>query len=167
MLERLANAALFQIGWFACVIGGSGLWLLVALAVLVIHLLWISRGADEGRLILSVLLLGTTVDSSLRWLGVFDFNDVAPLIPPWLMLLWALLATTLRHCLQWTANPWWLGSLLGAVGGPLSYYAGGQLAGVQFPFGQSPTLIGIGLLWALLFPTLHFMSQRLASDTHS
>jgi hypothetical protein len=38
---------------------------------------------------------------------------------------------------------------------------------VQFPYGQVPTLIGIGLLWALLFPTLHFMAQRLAaSDTH-
>ncbi|VVN14008.1 hypothetical protein PS858_03149 [Pseudomonas fluorescens] len=167
MLERLVNAALFQLGWLACVIGGNSLWLLVALGALLIHLLWISRWADEGRLILSVVLLGTTVDSSLRWLGVFEFNDVAPLIPLWLMLLWALLATTLRHCLQWTATPWWLGSLLGAVGGPLSYYAGGQLAGVQFPYGQLPTLIGIGLLWALLFPTLHFMAQRLASsNTH-
>jgi len=167
MLERLANAALFQLGWLACVIGGNSLWLLVALGALVIHLLWISRWAEEGRLILSVVLLGTTVDSSLRRLGVFEFNEVAPLIPLWLMLLWALLATTLRHCLQWTAKPWWVGSLLGAVGGPLSYYAGGQLAGVQFPYGPLPTLIGIGLLWALLFPALHFMARRLAaSDTH-
>lgn len=165
MLERVANAVLFQLGWFACVAGGSSVWLLVALAVLVIHLLWISRWADEGRLILSVVLLGTTVDSSLRWLGVFDFTDVAPLIPLWLMLLWALLATTLRHCLAWTAHPWWLASVCGAVGGPLSYFAGGQLAGVQFPYGQWPTLIGIGLLWAALFPALHFMAHRLASDT--
>jgi hypothetical protein len=165
MLERVANAVLFQLGWFACVLGGSGPWLLVALAVLVIHLLWISHWSDEGRLILSVVLLGTTIDSTLRWLGVFDFNDAAPLIPFWLILLWALLATTLRHCLAWTTNPWWLGSVLGAVGGPLAYYAGGQLAGVQFPYGQWPTLTGIGLLWAALFPALHFMAQRLASDT--
>ena len=162
MPERLANALLFQLGWFACVIGGNSLWLLVALAIVVVHLLWISRWADEGRLILSVVLLGTAVDSALRWLGVFEFNDVAPLIPLWLMLLWALLATTLRHCLQWTARPWWLGSLLGAVAGPLSYYAGGRLAGVQFPYGPWPTLIGLGLLWALLFPTLHLMARRLA-----
>ena len=166
MLERLTNAALFQLGWFACVVGGNSLWLLVPLAALVIHLLWISRWADEGRLILSVVLLGTTVDSTLRWLGVFDFADVAPLIPLWLMLLWALLATTLRHCLAWSAHPWWLASALGAIGGPLSYYAGSQLAGVQFPYGQWVTLIGIGALWAMLFPTLHFMAQRLASDTH-
>ena len=166
MLERLTNAALFQLGWFACVVGGNSLWLLVPLAALVIHLLWISRWADEGRLILSVVLLGTTVDSTLRWLGVFDFADVAPLIPLWLMLLWALLATTLRHCLAWSAHPWWLASALGAIGGPLSYYAGSQLAEVQFPYGQWVTLIGIGALWAMLFPTLHFMAQRLASDTH-
>ena len=166
MLERLTNAALFQLGWFACVVGGDSLWLLVPLAALVIHLLWISRWADEGRLILSVVLLGTTVDSTLRWLGVFDFADVAPLIPLWLMLLWALLATTLRHCLAWSAHPWWLASALGAIGGPLSYYAGSQLAGVQFPYGQWVTLIGIGVLWAMLFPMLHFMARRLASDTH-
>ena len=163
MLERLANAALFQLGWFACVVGGNSLWLLVALAALVIHLLWISRWVDEGRLILSVVLLGTTVDSSLRWLGVFDFTDVAPLIPLWLMLLWALLATTLRHCLLWSARPLWLASLLGAFSGPLSYYAGGRLAGVQFPFGLWPTLIGLGLLWAVIFPLLQLMARHLPS----
>ena len=167
MLERLANAALFQLGWFACVIGGNSLWLLVALAALVIHLLWISRWADEGRLILSVVLLGTTVDSFLRWLGVFEFNDVAPLIPLWLMLLWALAGDDLASlpAMERRIRGGWA-ACSGAVGGPLSYYAGGQLAGVQFPYGQLPTLIGIGLLWALLFPTLHFMAQRLAaSDT--
>jgi hypothetical protein len=52
--------------------------------------------------------------------------------------------------------------VLGAVGGALSYYAGGRLAGVQFPYGELPTLIGIGLLWALLFPLLHSMARRLA-----
>lgn len=162
MLERLANALLFQIGWLACVLGGNSLWLLLALAVLVIHLRWISSWAEEGRLILSVVIVGTAVDSVLRGLNVFEFQDLSPLIPLWLMLLWALLATTLRHCLAWSARPWWLASMLGAVGGGLSYYAGGRLAGVQFPYGEIPTLIGIGLLWALLFPLLHAMARRLS-----
>ncbi|PNA03776.1 MULTISPECIES: DUF2878 domain-containing protein [unclassified Pseudomonas] len=162
MLERLANAVLFQIGWLACVLGGNSLWLLLALTVLVIHLCWISSWAQEGRLILSVVIIGTAVDSVLRGFGVFEFKDLSPLIPLWLMLLWALFATTLRHCLQWSASPWWLASLLGAAGGALSYGAGGRLAGVQFPFGELPTLIGIALLWALLFPLLHQLSRRLA-----
>ncbi|MBC3209688.1 DUF2878 domain-containing protein [Pseudomonas sp. SWRI111] len=162
MLERAANAVLFQLGWLACVLGGDSLWLLLALAVLVIHLRWIGSWAVEGRLILCVVIVGTAVDGVLRYLGVFRFEDASPLIPLWLMLLWALLATTLRHCLEWSARPWWLASGLGAVGGALSYYGGGRLAGVQFPYGEVATLIVIGLLWALLFPLLHVMARRLA-----
>lgn len=160
MLKNVANALLFQIGWFACVLGGNSLWLLVAVAALVIHLLWISSWGEEGRFILSVLLVGTAVDSLLRWAGVFAFFDDSPLIPLWLMLLWALLASTLRHCLAWTARPWWRASLLGAIGGPLSYYGGGELAGVHFPYGVGPSLVGLGLLWAVLFPLLMTMAKR-------
>lgn len=162
MRERIANAVLFQLGWLACVLGGNSLWLLLAVAALVIHLRWISSWAAEGRLILCVVIVGTAVDSVLRYLDVFRFVDASPLIPLWLMLLWALLATTLRHCLAWSARPWWLASALGAVGGALSYYAGGRLAGVQFPYGEAATLIVIGLLWAGLFPLLHLMARRLA-----
>jgi len=162
MRERIANAVLFQLGWLACVLGGNSLWLLLALAALVIHLRWISSWAAEGRLILCVVIVGTAVDSVLRYLDVFRFADASPLIPLWLMLLWALLATTLRHCLAWSARPWWLASGLGAIGGALSYYAGGRLAGVQFPYGEAATLIVIGLLWAGLFPLLHLMARRLA-----
>ncbi|QXH72196.1 MULTISPECIES: DUF2878 domain-containing protein [Pseudomonas] len=162
MRERIANAVLFQLGWLACVLGGNSLWLLLALAALVIHLRWISSWAAEGRLILCIVIVGTAVDSVLRYLDVFRFADASPLIPLWLMLLWALLATTLRHCLAWSARPWWLASALGAVGGALSYYAGGRLAGVQFPYGEAATLIVIGLLWAGLFPLLHLMARRLA-----
>ncbi|WP_122611799.1 DUF2878 domain-containing protein [Pseudomonas viridiflava] len=162
MREQIANAVLFQLGWLACVLGGNSLWLLLALAALVIHLRWISSWAAEGRLILCVVIVGTAVDSVLRYLDVFRFADASPLIPLWLMLLWALLATTLRHCLAWSARPWWLASALGAVGGALSYYGGGRLAGVQFPYGEAATLIVIGLLWAGLFPLLHLMARRLA-----
>jgi hypothetical protein len=162
MREQIANAVLFQLGWLACVLGGNSLWLLLAVAALVIHLRWISSWAAEGRLILCVVIVGTAVDSVLRYLDVFRFADASPLIPLWLMLLWALLATTLRHCLAWSARPWWLASALGAVGGALSYYGGGRLAGVQFPYGEAATLIVIGLLWAGLFPLLHLMARRLA-----
>ncbi|MBT0625659.1 DUF2878 family protein [Pseudomonas fluorescens] len=161
MLKSLANAVLFQCGWFACVLGGDSGWLLVVGAVLAIHLLWISSWSREGRVILAVTLLGTVVDTALRTFGVFHFSFPGPLIPFWLVLLWALLATTLRHCLAWSAQPWWRASVLGAVGGPLSYYAGSQLAGVNFGYGTAPTLVGLALLWALVFPVLHWIARQL------
>ena len=161
MLKPLANAMLFQCGWFACVLGGNSRWLLVAVAALAVHLLWISSWSREGQVILAVTLLGTVIDTALRTFGVFHFSMPGPLIPLWLIVLWALLATTLRHCLAWSARPWWRASLLGAVGGPLSYYAGSQLAGVSFGYGTMPTVIGLGLLWALLFPVLHWVARQL------
>ena len=161
MLKPLANAVLFQCGWFACVLGGNSRWLLVAVAALAVHLLWISSWSREGQVILAVTLLGTVIDTSLRTFGVFHFSMPGPLIPLWLIVLWALLATTLRHCLAWSARPWWRASLLGAVGGPLSYYAGSQLAGVSFGYGTMPTVIGLALLWALLFPVLHWVARQL------
>ena len=161
MLKPLANAVLFQCGWFACVLGGNSRWLLVAVAALAVHLLWISSWSREGQVILAVTLLGTVIDTALRTFGVFHFSMPGPLIPLWLIVLWALLATTLRHCLAWSARPWWRASLLGAVGGPLSYYAGSQLAGVNFGYGTTTTVIGLGLLWALLFPVLHWVARQL------
>gem|GEM_PF-6295567 len=52
--------------------------------------------------------------------------------------------------------------LVGAVGGPLSYYAGSQLAGVSFGYGTVPTVIGLALLWGMIFPLLHWVARQLA-----
>ena len=158
MLKTLANALLFQLGWFACVLSPLNPqwpWLLgVPLLVIGLHLAWIGRGIREARLLLGVLLLGVALDSLLLHLGLFDFGEPRLLIPLWLALLWLLLATTLGHCLAWAARPWWRASLLGAVSGPLSYYAGAQLAGVGLPLDTGPSLLALAVTWALLLPLL-------------
>ena len=161
MLKNPINAGVFQHGWFACVLGGNSLWLLLAGGALLAHLLWISRSLAQVRLIAVVCVLGSTVDSLLLNAGVFAFKQPGVLIPFWLVLLWALLAITLNHCLAWTAKPLWRAILLGAIGGPLSYYAGQRLGAVQFPMGLWPTLLGLSLLWAGLFPLLSTCSRWL------
>jgi len=155
MPRLIVNALLFQLGWFACVLGGDSPWLLLVAVALAVHLLWVSSWAREGKLLLSVFLLGSAVDSFLLHMGVFDFGEPRTLIPLWLALLWLLLATTLDHCLAWSARPWWRASLLGAVGGPLAYYAGARLGGVELPLGDVPTLALLALIWAVLMPVLH------------
>jgi MFS family permease len=86
---------------------------------------------------------------------VFEFGEPRTLIPLWLACLWLLLATTLNHCLAWTAQPWWRGSLLGAIGAPLSYYGGAQIAGVILPYGTWQSLLLIAAIWAVVMPVLH------------
>ena len=162
MNKLLLNALLFQLGWFLCVFAAQQPWLLLGVPLLLaIHLRWVAGWHAEGRLLVSVLLSGAALDSTLLQMGVLDFAGDSLLLPLWLAALWLLFGTTLNHCLAWSARPWWLASLLGAVGGPLSYYAGSQLAGVSFAYGTAPTLIGLALLWAMLFPLLHRVAQRL------
>ncbi|MBW0235514.1 MULTISPECIES: DUF2878 domain-containing protein [Pseudomonas] len=167
MLKNLANAVLFQLGWFACVLGGNSLWLLLAGAALLAHLLWIRRTRAEVHLVIAVCVLGTAVDSVLMNTGVFVFKHSGVLIPFWLMLLWALLAITLNHCLAWTAKPLWRALLLGAFGGPLSYYAGQRLGAVQFPLGLWPTLMVLAVLWAVLFAALLWLAKKLEKVSKS
>jgi hypothetical protein len=161
MGKQLLNAALFQLGWFACVLSPDQPWLLlVALGLLGLHLCWLSSWAEDGKLLLSALLLGVTVDSLLLQLGVFDFGQPRWIIPLWLALLWPLLACTLKHSLAWSAQPCWRASLLGASSAPLSYYAGAKLAGVNLPYGTAATLLLLALLWAGLLPLLHYLARH-------
>lgn len=155
MTKMVANAVLFQIGWFACVLGGTGPWLLVPAAVLCIHFFWISSWAAEGKLMVTVVLAGAAIDSFLMQVGVFEFPGESKLVPLWLAALWAMLATTLNHCLAWTARPIWLASLLGAISGPLSYFAGAAIAEVELPLEQGMTLVILAATWAIVFPLLH------------
>jgi len=156
----LLNALLFQLGWLACVFGAGYPPLLVAaLLCLAVHLRWLAQ-PGEWRGLLAVTLFGCALDSVLLNLGVFDFAGESLLLPAWLALLWALFASTLRHSLAWTACPWWLGSLLGAVGAPLSYLGGARLAGVELPLGLWPTLLLLGAIWAAVMPLAHWMMGR-------
>jgi hypothetical protein len=156
MVKLIVNTLLFQLGWFACVFSGLSLWLLIVVAgAVAVHLLWTSSWAAEGKLLVTVFIVGSALDSFLLNMGVFDFGEQRTLIPLWLACLWLLMATTLNHCLAWTAQPWWRGSLLGAIGAPLSYYGGAQIAGVGLPYGTWQSLLLIGAIWAVVMPVLH------------
>ncbi len=158
MLRNLANAVLFQIGWFTCVLGGNSGWLLITCAIFCVHLGLIGSWQAEGKLLMTVFVLGCVVDSALIKLGVFDFGKPEWIIPLWLALLWPLLATTLGHCLAWSARPWWLASMLGAIAGPTSYIAGSHLTYVQLPLGLWPSALILAAVWAVMFPLLHWLA---------
>ncbi|KAA0692381.1 DUF2878 domain-containing protein [Halopseudomonas laoshanensis] len=154
-VKLIANALLFQAGWFACVLGGTSVWLLVPLAALIVHFTWISSWAAEGKLVVSVMLAGAALDSFLLQMGVFQFTGEPLLAPLWLVLLWAMLGTTLNHCLAWSAKPLWMACVLGAIAGPFSYFAGAALAEVRLPLGTQLSAVILAICWAIMYPLLH------------
>lgn len=153
MRTPVINAALFVVGVIACLIGGPGLWL--AGALVAVHVFWLSSWRAEGKLLISVMLLGCALDSFALHIGLFDYGKLQRLAPVEHALLWLLLATTLNHCLAFTAQPAWRASLAGTLIAPAFYGALHQFNGLHSSLATGLMLMVMSALWALLWPLLH------------
>lgn len=143
----LVNAGLFQVAWFAAVIGGTVAGL-AAVGVLAWHAA--SRGNLKADLTLGALLaaLGLGLDTLWIYLGVLDYHG-AVIAPLWIVALWAALGVSLNHSLEFLARRPWLGALVTACAAPLSYSAGAALGGVVVP--NTAALAVVAVAWFALF----------------
>jgi hypothetical protein len=166
-MRKILNFVLFQVGWFACVLGGAHDMPMVAVAaagaIICVSLLWFSGDRmSDLRLIQAVALIGFCVDTVQLHFGVFElvgtprFPHMCPL---WLFALWAMFGTTLRGSLSWLAGRYGLAALLGAVAGPLSYIGGAKLGAVTMHpnrvFGMAALAVG----WAVVMPLLVWLAH--------
>ena len=164
------NVALFQAGWFACVLSASRgqAWLgavaaVVAVSALAIHGALARRAIAEFKLVALISMLGTLADSLLLATGWIAYssgvllNGVAPY---WIAALWALFATTLNVSMRWLRGRVGLAMALGAVGGPLSYWGAARLGAVQF-VEPLPLVIALALIWAAAMPACIALAQKL------
>lgn len=149
------NAALFQLLWFACVLGSAHQLFVPALCAFLLLAAFQLRAhrradGDYSLLVLS-LALGIFIDSLWLSLGFVEFTDPRPLpflAPAWILILWAGFALTINHSMAWVNAHPVLPAVLGAVGGPLSYLAGERLGAVAFLIDRPIVLAAIGLAWA-------------------
>ena len=153
------NFLLFQLGWFACVLGGDAAAVPVTILIVIVHLKFIGNWQKERELLAITLLLGSAVDSVLGNFDVLQFSGESRVLPQWLACLWLLFATTLRHSMDWSRTHKWLGALGGMIAGPLSYYAGAQLSNISLATPEWKTLLILSALWALIIPTLQTFSR--------
>lgn len=147
----------FQALWFSAVVFQAPL---VCFGILSARLLLSEKTAYEVFLLISLAPVGIVIDWSLMQAGVFQFN--LGMFPLWLALLWGGFILTLNQSMGWLRDRH-LGvqALLGAIFGPMSYLAGWRFDAVGFGFALIPTLIGLGLLWGFLLPSLVLLQQRL------
>jgi hypothetical protein len=157
----LLNIICFQIGWFACVLGSAyqhpWLGVLVAMFLLAFHIVRSKNSIVELRLIFFAMLFGTMFDFVPLSLGWIKFEEVIfwpiQLPPPWMILLWALFASTLNISLNWLKSKPLPAIVLGAISGPLCYWAGFKLKAltlVDFNY----IMIYLMLGWAVAVPLL-------------
>lgn len=173
-----ANLAGFQLGWFACVLGAAhGMpWLgpLVALPVLGWHLASARRPGRAALLLAAAALVGLGLDTLLIRAERIAFAEgvfLEGFAPYWMVVLWALFASTFDVSLRWLRERPALAALFGALGGPLAYWAGGRLGAAVL---QEPVWAGlllVGLLYAVATPFLLLLARELdgfaAAETRS
>ena len=165
--SSLANAALYQIGWFACVIGAAwdrgtaGALLAVSLAGL--HLVLAERPDREWPLMLLAAGLGLAIETVHLSLGVLEYRGHVPgtLAPLWIVALWLQFATVFHFCLSWLSRRYWLAAVTGLLGGPLAFVAGERLGAATFGEPRLLALVIVGLAWAWVLPLLVWLADRL------
>ncbi len=163
-LGTLFDAALVQVGWWACVLGAArgvpllGPAVVAALITLQVRGLPAAARRQAWRNVALLGLAGTAVDSLQAALGVLRFEGApaAWLAPPWITALWCHFATAVPAFAPLRSRPVVAG-LVGAVGGPLAYAAGARLGAAGLHPEPWISLLSIGAVWAVALPAmLHF-----------
>jgi len=168
MKNIVVNIVLFQIGWFACVLTAASnqpsVGAIISLFIIVMHLFIFKQYQQEIRIIVIAMIIGLLWDSLIVAAGWITYtsgmlNDY--LAPYWIVLMWALFATTLNHSLSWMKEKLLLAAVFGAVAGPLAYYAGMKLGAVDFT-NETNALVALSIGWAVFTPLLLKISSKKA-----
>ncbi len=154
----LLQSLWFDTLWFVAVVGRDHVQGLLAL-MLVLTLLQ-ERGSETRQSYLLLFIPGVMIDLMLLQLNFYQFSTA--FLPPWLLLLW-LAFTWYLHKLAPLLHKQHLAiqALIGAIGGPLSYWAGFVLGAVAFPQGLAVTMLLLALIWSLLLPLMLAIFCRL------
>jgi hypothetical protein len=163
----LFNFIGFNISWFGLVLLGNS-FIPFSLLWIGIHLYLCKQSLAEFKLIISVVFIGTMVDSVLLFFDVLLFNQQL-IIPFWLITLWAVFAATITHSLHFLANSKILQFTIGYIFPPLSYIGGASLSAVELGHGVLVSYFILASIWSVLmvlFFTLkdRFYHQEIAND---
>jgi hypothetical protein len=161
----IINFILFQLAWFACVLGAANnlpwLGVVVTAAVVWWHLAHAKPWRAEMRLMLCVLIIGASFDQLLLSFALVDYVHhgwSATLVPVWILALWLGFGTALNVSLRWMRGRHFVAVLFGAIGGPVAYIGAEKLGAVVLI--GNPSYIALAIGWAIITPLLlHISSQ--------
>lgn len=163
----MLNYTLYQLGWFACVLGAA--WhhpfagFVIALSLIAIHIAVVDDRWLEARLVLFAVVVGLVVERIQLAAPTYQFTSgviVEGLPPPWLLALWAQLATTFRFSLRHVFARPLVALLFGAVGGPLAFLAGARLGAVTLVPPVGAGLLRLSICWTVAMAIFAWVQRR-------
>jgi len=164
----LVNIIAFYLAWFACIVGAAHQYPLlgpmVVVATLGLHFYLLSGYSyiQELRLFIIIGVLGFILDSLQAGIGTFSFMETGPrawVSPLWMVALWVAFTTTLHTSLRWLSGRYTLAAVLGAIGGPLSYYSGAQLGALTLNPDNTFSFIVMAIAWGIALPILVWLAK--------
>ncbi|MDB3925578.1 DUF2878 domain-containing protein [Porticoccaceae bacterium] len=166
-MALLVNFIGFQVGWFACVLGAANdqelLGMIIALGVIIYHVVTQGDSRKELKLILVALAIGLLWETWVLNLDILRYPshpDALFWAPTWLIMMWALFATTINLSMGWLKGRWVLSVFMGAVFGPLAFIGGERLGAVVF-LDSTLSIITLSVGWGLLMPLLLWTAERI------
>lgn len=170
-LNVIINFVLFQVAWFACVLGAAKqmpwLGVMVTFVVVAWHLKQAQQAKPEIILLLIALIIGAVFDQLMHSTRLISYQAHGwsnELVPAWILALWAGFVTALNVSLRWMRNKQLRGKLIiailfGAIGGPLAYMAAEKLGAVILN-SVPTTYIALGVGWAIITPLLLKLAEK-------
>ena len=158
--SSIAKAILFQVAWFGCILSAADGQLWLASLVIWATAIFLARGLPMALIVLSVAF-NVFGDGALCRLGLLlSAEGAVQTWPPfWLMGLWVAFAALVPSGFSWLKGRLWLAAILGAVFGPISYASGVKLGALQFG-SWTDSILGVGVLWLVAFPTLVWFGTK-------
>lgn len=96
--------------------------------------------------------VGAAIESLQIWAGTYRFTSgtiIASLPPPWLLVMWAQMATTFDFSLRPIVTRPVAAALFGAIGGPLAFLGGERLGAVTLQRPLTPGLLLLASSWTV------------------
>jgi hypothetical protein len=162
-----ANLVGFQLVWASAVGGAARGWWWAGPLALLAFAAWqlaVSRTSrTDAQLLLVCAAVGIAIDTLWVQLGWMRFEAAVPwsgLAPIWIIAMWMGFALTLNHSMAALKPYPWLGAMLGAVGGPLAYWAAGTAWGAV-TIADPAAYVGLAVAWAVLTPLLLRLAEQL------
>ncbi len=159
-MRILANVLIYQLIWFACVLGGTP-GALASLPLLALHLVLSRVRRADLQLMALLLAAGLLIDGALQFFGFFSFRTGGQPIPLWLAVVWLGLAILPHHSLSWLKGRPLLAFAFGASGGPLAYWAGVRLEAASFSWPLATSILVLALIWGLFWPLAMAAASRI------
>ena len=165
MSRVVGNFVLFQVLWFAAVLGaaeGASWW---ALPVLIAMLAWTPlTGAavlPDLRLVTIGLAVGIIFEICFIASGAIAYEaQWANWAPPlWILALWAGFAMSFNHSMAWMCQRPVIACVFGGIGAVLSLLAGMKLGAAQPLLPDWQVALIYGASWALLVPVLALIAR--------